>query len=203
MRCCKVIATYFGDRKERIDPERIAYPAHLQEGMKDEDVLDMLKKVISAEPKAGVPLDIIIINNQPDYEPGVKWLETLNRTKSPSGNFITFTRPNIGGSYGAYNFAFEHTNYDYYIFTEDDYMVIGKDYAKRAIEKFESLKRCGFLAFLGVSNHSWGIHCHGGVGLSSKEVLDEVYKFNNGGLPNSGDAWNYDNIIKGGGSRAN
>lgn len=178
---CKVIATSFNERQLRTE---IVYPEHPQEIKSKADALEMLKTIVEFEKTndAGVPLDLIIINSDTNFKEGNVYIESLNGMKTKNGKIIAHTRPNIGWSFGSYNYAFKtfQNDYKYWIFTEDDILVGGKNYAKKLIKKWERIAKAtvpiGFLALIGVIRHPYGIHCGGGIGMTTIEILREVEK---------------------------
>lgn len=157
--------------------------------------MEMLSTIVDYEHKqdAGVPCDIIIVNSSPEGHEFIRSLEGNTR----NGRIRTFNRDNIGGSFGAYDFAHkECPEYDYFLLTEDDIVVFGKKYYRDLITTFESYRRMGMLALIDVvENHSLGIHAHGAVGLTKKSVLDDVAKYNGGSLPHHTGAWNKAHVI--------
>ena len=50
--------------------------------------------------------DLIIVNSDVGSEQGNKFIQELNNKKINDGKILTFTRKNIGLSYGAYSDAF-------------------------------------------------------------------------------------------------
>lgn len=177
---CKVIATSFNGRQVRKEE---VYPGHPQVIEHPGEALQLLKDVVEFEKKedAGIPLDVIIVNNDTNFKEGNEYIASLDGEKTKNGKIIAYTRPNIGWSFGAHNDAFKrfHDDYDYWIFTEDDILVGGIDYAKKLKERWEDIEKAqvpvGFLSLIGVIRHAqYGIHCGGAVGMSSRPVLDKV-----------------------------
>ena len=190
VRACKIIAcTMIGDRDYR---NNVIFPAHNQVVNTVEGVLKMLQELVKLETtqNAGLPMDIYIVNNDVGYEVGNDWLNTINGQKTKNGNIYVIHRPNNGGSFGAYHDAYMklRKRYDYFLFTEDDLFIFGENYYIKAIEEFEKYK-LGFLAFIGLGERDNLTHCHGGVGLTSKKILDEVLTVN-GELPHPKEVFN-------------
>jgi hypothetical protein len=99
---------------------------------------------------------------------------------------VTF-RENIGMSYGAFSDIFKSnlSRYDYYIFNEDDYVFINPNWDTYLVNKFESIKNCGYLSMI-VSSEDSGYpkHASHSSGISSYKILKQVLdKF--GELPHS------------------
>jgi hypothetical protein len=180
----KVITTCFRNGREIRVGEKHPFPAHQQDYPTAGSVLEMFKDVVAFElaQDAGTPTDIIVVNNDSEFIEGNEYIESLNGTKTKNGTIITYTRPNIGWSFGAYSDAFSKfkDDYDFWVFTEDDILVGGEDYMKRLVDRWEEVETAkvpiGFLALVGVIRHHYGIHCGGGVGFSSTRVLDKVFE---------------------------
>lgn len=176
---CKVIATSFTPRQVRLHEN---YPGHQQDIKSAEEALEMLKKVVKFETEntPGQDIDIIIVNSDVGFKEGNEYIEQINGTKFKFGKIIAYTKENVGWSFGSYSHAFKkyREDYQYFIFTEDDILIGGNDYAKRLINRWKELENAkvnvGFLSLIGVIKHHYGIHCGGGVGMSSRQVLDKL-----------------------------
>jgi len=189
-RSCKVITTCFQGRVVRPETTIIGNPScmanHSQNFPTKDSVLELLKLILAEEisinPGVEV-MDTIIVNNDTGWSRGNAWLDSINGTKTHSGKIIVLNRENSGRSFGGYNEAFQtyKNDYDYWIFTEDDILIDGNKYFSKAIEEFNSNKEVGFLALQGISSDGlYGmtgpevIHAHGGVGITSTKVLNEL-----------------------------
>lgn len=171
MSACKVIATYFGHRTIRANA---IFPYHRQTIKGAVAVREMLTDVLRAECSAA---QIIIVNNV-SGAPEETWLNDL------TGNVIVESRENVGGSFGAYDHAFQkyRDRHEWWMFTEDDIVIGTAGYYEKFIEKFEASPRCGMVAAVGVCDRA-PQHAHGGVGLTHRSVLDAVCEANRGVLP--------------------
>lgn len=175
----KVIATCFRAKEIRLET---TFPAHEQDIKHPGEALQMLKNIIDLETKEdpGVPMDLIIVNNDVNFKEGNEYIKSLHEAKTKWGKIIAYTRPNVGWSFGAFNDAFKEyqDDYDFWLFTEDDIYVGGREYYKKLIERFREIEGVkvpiGYLALIGVIKHEYGIHCGGGIGLTSKIVLKRV-----------------------------
>lgn len=190
VRACKIIAcTMVDDRDYR---NTVSYPAHNQVVNTAEGVLNMLKDLVRLETNqnAGIPLDIYIVNNDVGYEKGNDWLNTINGIETKNGNIYVMHRPNNGGSFGAYHDAYMmlRNKYEWFMFTEEDLFIFGENYYIKAIEEFEK-EKLGFLALIGIGERDDLTHCHGGVGLTSKKILEEVLT-SKGELPHPKEIFN-------------
>jgi hypothetical protein len=187
----KVIASSFlGERAQRI---KTAFPQHAQHIGRPEDVIEMLDEVLQYEQEvdAGVPVDtFLVLNGESHYNYAMReW----DGRPTWNGTIRVLQRPNVGGSFGAYNHAFQQfkDTYDYWLFTEDDIVVGGEKYYKRLLEAFDAEPDMGFLALIERANHPLGVHAHGGVGLSRKDVLEQLPE-----LPHyKGEGWDKEKII--------
>jgi len=97
-------------------------------------------------------------------------------------------RENFGMSYGAYSDVFGRfqNEYDYYIFNEDDYVIVADHFDDYLVNKFESLPNCGYLCGLVRETAHHKVNRHAGMssGISNYECLKKVYnKF--GELPHA------------------
>jgi hypothetical protein len=193
-RSCKVICICFAPREVR---NEAVFPNHIQHTPTAEMAYKLVKDVLTMEMEAdgGFPFDIIIVNNDTGCTYGNSYLDSLHGKKTKNGNIYVYHRHNKGGSFGAYNYAFEHTEYDEYLFTEDDIVIFGQDYYKKIRDRFYSDSDNGFIGMIGVNKTSrLGIHAHGGSGFTTRKILEKVFKEHKE-LPNSGDSWVKDDVI--------
>lgn len=213
MKIAKVITTCFQSRTIREETAVSGCPpgffSHSQRFQTEDEIFNLIKLIIEYESKFRQKLgvDVIIVNNDTGSLRGARFLKLLNGLELPSGVVRVLTRENTGRSFGGYDFAFKTygDQYDYYLFTEDDIVVWGDGYAKYAVDYFNSIPNCGFVAFQGISRRyrNWSvedsIHVHGGVGLTSRTVLSEVVK-SMGSLPFASDTHkqSYEAIIENG-----
>lgn len=200
-RAVKVIVTYFGNRRDKPPNAKETYDL-LKFNIHQEQTLDQ-----------GVDYDTLFVYNmimdKMDNE-SEEWinkceslLREINHTKSKNGNFKLLVRPNVGLSFAAYNAAFLKymVDYDYWFFTEDDYIVIKERTYKRALEQLYYYKYQAFIGIVGVSTHfCFPPHVGGGVGITTREVLRDVLRHNrsddfpNGCLPHHVNTYNnYEN----------
>ena len=155
VKVAKVITTSFIPRVVRERTELcgrpLGYFSHSQNFTTEASIIDLVKFNIEKELECdpGVDVDLIIVNNDTGWKYGKDYLNSLERTKLKRGNIRVFHRDNFGRSFGGYNFAFEKLKdlYDFFIFTEDDILISFHNYAAIAIEIFNSIENCGFVAF--------------------------------------------------------
>lgn len=192
MRGAKVIVTSFNTGREvRLHS---AFPQHDQNVPIRGAILAMLGVLISKErtTDAGMEMDTIIINNDTGFIDGNEYLEHVNNTKTLDGIIRTFTRGNIGGALGGWDYAFKllKAEYDYWIFTEDDISIGWPAYFAELALRFKVMEKAGYMALIGIkSDHPLGKHAHGAVGFTSTEVLNKVID-TYGSLPYPKGAWN-------------
>lgn len=177
----KVIACYFGNRRSTGTAGRGPYNA--KEAYKMYEFIWNIECTVDQ----GYPQDTIFvinellptdpINDQKDVDLCTKLVESFNCKKTANGRAYVLKRPNIGLSFGAFDHAFNmlKQDYDYWLFTEDDQVIIGKNVFKTAIKQLllPNEKINGFVATVGV-NRDWGPGAFGGCGLSSREILKKV-----------------------------
>jgi len=185
-RNCKVIVTCFMGRKVREKTTLAGRPpgffAHAQNFPDEESVLGLVKLNYELECQSdpGVECDTIIVNNDVGWEKGNDFLKSIDNTKTHSGRLRVLTRKNYGRSFGGYHRAFEvfKEEYDYWIFTEDDILIMKENYFQTCIKAFEEKANVGFMAILGLSDlgfDTYILHAHGGVGISHTTVLNALY----------------------------
>jgi hypothetical protein len=166
------------------------YFCHSQNFTTTKDTIDLLNFQIDMEEKypPGLDRDLIVVNSDVESQDGNKFIHNLNERKINNGNLISFTRKNVGLSYGAYSDAFLkfRNEYDFFLFIEDDLITAKKDYLKIGLDKWEQTTNCGFVAFFGLSkvkkgwwekaglNETNAISAYSGCGLSSKTVLNKI-----------------------------
>jgi len=185
-RNCKVIVTCFMGREIRETTTIAGRPPgffhHSQNFPDEESVLGLVKLNYELECQSdpGVECDTIIVNNDVGWQKGNDFLKSIDNTKTCGGKLKVLTRQNYGRSFGGYNRAFEmfKNDYDYWIFTEDDILIVKENYFQACIKAFEEKANIGFVAIQGLSNMGLGktiLHAHGGVGISHTNILGSLY----------------------------
>jgi hypothetical protein len=218
MKTAKVIATCL--KRSRVvektglvgDP--LGFFHHSQNFVTMEKMKNLFNFLIDLEKKSdpGCEMDLIIVNNDVGEHEGNKFLENFDNQKIFNGKIRYLCRENSGMSFGAYNEAYKKfkSEYDYFLFCEDDISIYKKDYYTKGISYFKNNEDCGFVAYI----HSTKldkptrkrlnltkkgiVSCHGAIGLSSVKVLDIIADAN-GNLPfNNVSGENYlDSIVNG------
>ncbi len=198
MKVAKVITTTFLPRSVRENTGLCGVPmgyfSHSQNFTTKESIIDLIKFTLETESqcKPGEVVDIVIVNNDSGWQEGIQFLNTIDGKSLGRGKIRVLNRQNLGRSFGGYNHAFKmlRSEYDYFIFTEDDILICRHGYASIGIEFFNQTKNCGFVAYQCISSIGLdycpedALHAHGGVGISNVRVLDEVVR-NHGALPHA------------------
>ena len=186
MKNCRVVATYFGPRR------------HV--GQAGDDAIDILQTTVDLEREqdngAG-ECDLIIVNHDCGHVKGKDFLDSLDGQEVRNGVIKVLHRDwdkGRGESFGSFNYAFEkfENDYEYWFFSEDDYLLIKSNYFGESIKQLDSDDS---VAFIGAcqydQNHKEGIivdtggyepHAHGGCGCSNVKYLKECFD-KNGSLP--------------------
>ncbi len=196
MRAVKVIATCFKPKeileKTRLAGDPLGYFYHSQNFTNTSDIINLLKLNIDLENKynPGFDRDIIFVNANINSSEGNKFIENINNQKIKRGKIIAYTRENFGLSFGSYNDAFKKfkKDYDYFLFTEDDWIIFKDNYLKIGIDILNKNPKTGMVSYVGVTKinkKKWNelglkketaYGCHGGVGLSSTKILSIIEK---------------------------
>ena len=166
----KVICTWYGARRGAFSGEY----------WRPEHNIKMFNYWWDVEKKLayGSPMDIILINNS-FKEPSEcdDFINSLEGVSTPNGVVKTFSRPNIGGSFGAFDFIFDKfkNDYDYWFFLEDDHIILKNGILADALEQFKALDaEIGFYGVVGCQE----THCNGGCGITSRSILEDLEKLN-------------------------
>ena len=180
---CKVIATYFGPRRNHAGTNESA--------LDFSDTIDMLDDAvkIECEVSSGVKKDTIIVNHDFGNKEGKKFLNKLDGTKTKDGVIKILHRPfnkGVGGSFASFNYAFEQfrNDYEYWFFNEDDTYVVAEGYMKQIIKQLSADHE---VAYVCVGYHQtvqsgyiirtggYPAHAHGGCGGTHIKFLNECY----------------------------
>ena len=159
MKFAKVLTTCFKRGRVRENTELLGDPpgyfCHSQNFTTVEDTIRLIEYQIEMEKKypPGMRRDLIIVNSDVGSELGNKFIEELNNKEINDGKILSFTRENVGLSYGAYSDAFLKFRevYDFFLFIEDDLITAKQNYLKIGFEKWNQTEDCGFVAFYGLS----------------------------------------------------
>jgi hypothetical protein len=110
-------------------------------------------------------------------------------------------RENKGISYGAWSDLFlkYKSEYDYYIFNEDDYVFVEPNWDTYLVNKFDSYSDCGYLCMLvrePLEWCGWRKNAGNSVGISSSEVLMRIVN-KYGKIPHHETSEVYDDAVEG------
>ena len=184
----KVISLWFGDRRRE------------GRGTKDpNETLQMLKYWWSKEKELdyGYPMDILLVHPMPlagdnigsreDYVACLKYVQELHGESTVNGKVMVHHRFNIGLSFGSFDFAFKEfcDDYDYWLFCEDDQIIIKDGILSESIEMLKRINMksvsggpLGFVATVGAVDDVMGWHAHGACGTTTREILKLVWDSN-------------------------
>lgn len=167
-RICYVINFYFGNRRKVID-------------LFNENKLCFLQSQIETLNNYRHNISKIIFNFNVDLET----LGILNDAlkiipkKIQNSDVEINIRENLGFSYAAFseNFLKNRNDFDYFVFNEDDYFLVQDNWDEYLVDKYSSLKSCGYLCPIVREPHKWNNykrfagHC---FGISSTENLNKI-----------------------------
>jgi len=174
---CYIVNFYFGNRRYNIDSYYV-------------DKLCYLKSQIAtlSQYKHSLSKIIFTFNVDPEHYPLLSEALNLIPKRFQDTDVEINIRENYGMSYGAFSDIFGKymDKYDYYIFNEDDYVIVQDNFDEYLVNKFESLPNCGYLCGLVREiAHFVKIRCAGmSSGISSFKHLKEVWN-KYGELPHS------------------
>jgi hypothetical protein len=167
---CYVISFWLGERRRGVERSKI-------------DPLYLLKKQIEILQTVKHSVNTIILNFNLEVDQYQYIGEIFKLVpKSIQGSDIVINiRENYGISYGAWSDIFEKykSEYDYYIFSEDDYFFIEDNWDDYLIRKHNSYDDCGYLCMVIREPHSWNDYrkiAGSSVGIASSENLMKVFK---------------------------
>lgn len=202
MKAAKVIATCFKPKeiieKTRLTGDPLGYFYHSQNFTNTNEIINLIKLNIDLENKfdPGCDRDLLIVNADIGSQAGNKFIESINNTQIKRGKVISYTRENFGLSFGSYNDAFAKfkEKYDYFLFTEDDWIIINDNYLKVGIDIIQNNSLVGMVSYVGITkvhkskwkilnlNKKTAYSCHGAIGLAETKTLKKIFdKF--GALP--------------------
>lgn len=179
MKYAKVIVT--AKNLNRFERKLVPYPHHQQwpiSTYEQEKIWDIIRH-IEQTVDGGMDFDSVIICNGID---AFLWWKKYDGEKTANGVFRVIGRTNDWGSFGGYSHAYQFTDYDAFLFTEDDILIWGERYYARIVEEFNAQDNAGFLGLIGVSKNPNWTHCHGGVGYTTREIM-KCNEDENGELP--------------------
>lgn len=173
MKLCKVIVVAYHLERIFRPQNQVRYPHHPQRGLSHDEQILMWNVIeyLSTTIDGGEPHDTIVVCNG---EKAFAWWKDKHGKRTQNGSLIVLGRENNGGSFGGYNHAYRNTNYDGYIFTEDDMLIVGDNFYTHILEEWNKSSNPGFVGLVGISKRESTRHCHGGVGFTTREVLKSI-----------------------------
>lgn len=179
MPTAKIIATAFS-QKRAIKPAT-NWPYHSQILSTETLYAEMVRKLakLETEEDPGEPMDTFIIAYQDEWGAYKQWKEYDGRKTKQGTLHIVFTKED-GGCYLQYDLGFQinRDKYEWFIFTPDDVCILGQDYLVKMKSKWTEY--AGFIAMQGMNDSP---HVHGSIGMTHKNILEQVCEVNNGELP--------------------
>tara|TARA_B100000287_G_scaffold59131_1_gene51896 strand:- start:252 stop:1091 length:840 start_codon:yes stop_codon:yes gene_type:complete len=148
-----------------------------------DEILKRRVKVLM-EVDHGEPMDTIFVNPRNDENPCYKeyldYLNSLNGQKTKNGNIIVEHRENTGISFGSMNYAWQKykDDYDYFYFTEDDYVNISEGFVGAGVNILKNNPEFGMVATLQRTERKYP---KGNSAIYSNKALKLT--FGNGNIP--------------------
>ena len=195
MKVAKIVATCFKAKsvvlKTKLTGDPLGYYFHSQNFTTTKDFINLINLHVELDKSTnpGNDLDLILVNSDVGNIEGNNYINSLNNIKINRGKILSYTRNNKGLSFGAFSDAFKkfRSQYDYFLFTEDDVLIYKENYSKEGIDLLNNNKNNGFVSYVGVTKiksyhrkflnlkKSEAYSCHGGIGLSSTKILNKIY----------------------------
>lgn len=179
LKAVKVIPVYFGDRRSWPKYQNDSHHVH-----------GLLEYVIAKEKELdpGIDCDTVFVINcisDTDTVTEKDWaskcyelVKGLDGTNTKRGVIKVVERENNGVSFASYDHAFHEFRdlYDVWFFCEDDQVIVADNVISAALPALRNLAEpCGFVATVGLASTPKP-HAHGGCGITTRGVLDEVLK---------------------------
>lgn len=173
IKCCKIIVVYFGHRNTvNLSPES---PKNSLELFRD-FVIPYEYKFYPKE----LEMDLILVNHLNGYKEGDEYLRTLSENKIHNGTIRVFEFENTGSPFTAYNEIWKlyKDKYEYYMFQEDDHIIIDSDYYSQSINQLNKDEKLKFISFAPITDYR-KTHSGGGFGITKNIHLQHLADNNN------------------------
>lgn len=172
-RSCLAVNFYFGERRRTIEEYVI-------------DRLTFLRKQVETLEHYHHNLDKIVFNFnvEPEHYEYVNEAMKIVPKKLQNTPVEVHLRKNVGLSYGAFSDTFYRlrSEYDYFIFNEDDYFLVENNWDEYLIRKYNSLPNTGYLCAIQRDEAPWKgdrIHAGHSFGIASTSSLNAVWDLYN------------------------
>ena len=195
---CKVICTWMGGDRQRRDGlknsgYRYDWPDHGQYWEKDK-IFSSFKEIMTLEHSidGGRKYDTIIVNSYSENTEMYKYLNYINGVETKNGKFrVLNLLDNEGKNYKSFNDAYKYfrDDYDWWMFTPDDYVYLSNGWYQATIDKFEEKENTAVVSLLGNGQEwkgYWDLHTthsHDGAILSNTFYLDKLLEWFGGTFP--------------------
>lgn len=131
------------------------------------------------ETNPGERVDTFIMVYKDPEEVYKEWLK-YDKREMPRGYLHIVLQETDGGCYEMYNNGFQMNkdDYEWFIFTPDDVFILGDGYRTEMDKRWTD--NAGFIAMQGMNDSP---HVQGSIGLTHRDILQQVCELNNGELP--------------------
>ena len=187
---CYIMSFYLGNRRRPCSNYK-------------KDNLYLVKKQVEilSETKHNLNKIIFNFNVEPEHYPYISQLHALIPRSIQGADVDINIRKNEGISYGAWSDLFlkYKSEFDYYIFNEDDYFFVEHNWDTYLIDKYNSYEDCGYLCMLVREPLRWCWYrknAGNSVGIASFEALIKIATMH-GELPHPKSKKEYDNWEEG------
>jgi hypothetical protein len=177
-----VIATWTGKRRRGNEAHRYDKTLYLKEQL----------RLLEEYPHDLSRITVVAPHNKRELARDTEYLAGLDGTVVGGSPVVTIRRENKGHSYGSYSHVFgldrslgagKSSEFDYYIFMEDDYAFVQDNFDQKMVNMFEGKDNCGYLCSLVTDFEDRG-HAAISNGIASSAVLEKVWE-QHGCLPSS------------------
>ena len=168
---CYVCCFYFGNRRtttKKYDNDRSSY------------LMEQINSL--TEFKHDLDRIIFVFNLEKEHLDFFEECRTKIPDKIQNTKVDVIARENIGLSYGGWSevFSLYRSQFDYYIFNEDDYFINDHKFDSYLVKKFNSYNNIGYLAGMVTNpfpqNPSQKPYAGNSFGISSYKILNHLYE---------------------------
>jgi hypothetical protein len=166
---CLVVNFWLGNRRYEYDSYKV-------------DKLHLLKRQIKTltDYKHNLNKIIFSFNIVPEHYKYLSEVYSIIPKQIQDAEIEINIRENVGISYGAWSDMFKkyNTNFDYYIFNEDDYFFVQNGWDDYLVNKHNSYDDCGYLCMFIREPQLWNNYrkmVGSSVGIASAETLNKIF----------------------------